>query len=56
MSDENIFEGDEAMTGLEKIQEKILAQSKAVCDEIIASANEEAKNILINFLLHQFYF
>ena len=36
------------MTGLEKIQEKILAQSKTVCDEIIASANEEAKNILIN--------
>ncbi len=36
------------MTGLEKIQEKILAQSKIVCDEIIASANEEAKNILIN--------
>ena len=35
------------MTGLEKIQEKILAQSKAVCDEIIASANEEAKSILI---------
>lgn len=36
------------MTGLEKIQEKILAQSKTVCDEIIASANEEAKEILIN--------
>lgn len=35
------------MTGLEKIQEKILAQSKTVCDEIIASANEEAKSILI---------
>ena len=48
MSDENIFEGDEAMTGLEKIKEKILAQSKTVCDEIIIAANEEAKNILIN--------
>ena len=48
MSDENIFEGDEAMTGLEKIKEKILAQAKTVCDEIITAANEEAKNILIN--------
>lgn len=36
------------MTGLEKIQEKILAQSKTACDGIIASANEEAKSILIN--------
>lgn len=35
------------MTGLEKIQEKILAQSKENCENIIASANEEAKNILI---------
>lgn len=36
------------MTGLEKIQEKILAQSKVNCDNIIAKANEEAKTILIN--------
>ena len=36
------------MTGLEKIQEKILAQSKTECDRIIAKANEEAKAILIN--------
>lgn len=36
------------MTGLEKIKEKILAQSKADCDLIIAKANEEAKSILIN--------
>lgn len=36
------------MTGLEKIQEKILAQSKANCDMIIAKANEEAKAILIS--------
>ena len=36
------------MTGLEKIQEKILAQSKANCDLIVAEANEEAKKILIN--------
>jgi len=36
------------MTGLEKIQEKILAQSKVNCDQIVANANEEAKAILIN--------
>lgn len=36
------------MTGLEKIQEKILAQSKADCDLIIAKANEQAKEILID--------
>ena len=36
------------MTGIEKIQEKILAQSKLKCDEIVAAANEEAKQILIN--------
>lgn len=36
------------MTGLEKIQEKILAQSKIKCDEIVAKANDEAKTILIN--------
>lgn len=36
------------MTGLEKIQEKILAQSKVNCDMIISKANEEAKEILIN--------
>lgn len=36
------------MTGLEKIQEKILAQSKLKCDEIVAKANEEAKAILID--------
>ena len=35
------------MTGLEKIQEKILAQSKLNCENIISAANEEAKNILI---------
>ncbi len=35
------------MTGLEKIQEKILAQSKINCELIIAEANEEAKAILI---------
>ena len=31
------------MTGLEKIQEKILAQSKINCDQIVSKANEEAK-------------
>lgn len=36
------------MTGLEKIQEKILAQSKADCELIIAKANEQAKEILID--------
>ena len=36
------------MTGLEKIQEKILAQSEENCAGIIAQANEEAKTILIN--------
>lgn len=36
------------MTGLEKIQEKILAQSKLNCDAIIEKANNEAKDILIN--------
>lgn len=36
------------MTGLEKIQEKILAQSEENCANIIAQANEEAKAILIN--------
>lgn len=36
------------MTGLEKIQEKILAQSKVNCDQIVAKANEEAKAILIS--------
>ena len=36
------------MTGLEKIQEKILAQSEENCAKIIAQANEEAKSILIN--------
>lgn len=36
------------MTGLEKIQEKILAQSKVNCDQIISQANEQAKAILIN--------
>lgn len=36
------------MTGLEKIQEKILAQSKLSCDSIIAKANAEAKEILIS--------
>ena len=36
------------MTGLEKIQEKILAQAKANGDLIVAKANEEAKEILIN--------
>lgn len=36
------------MTGLEKIQEKILARAKADGDVIIAKANEEAKEILIN--------
>ena len=36
------------MTGLEKIQEKILAQAKANGDLIVAKANEEAKGILIN--------
>ena len=36
------------MTGLEKIQEKILAQSKTNCDQIILKANEQAKEILIN--------
>lgn len=36
------------MTGLEKIQEKILEQSKVNCDLIVSKANEEAKNILIN--------
>lgn len=35
------------MTGLEKIQEKILAQSKTSCDAIIAKSNEQAKEILI---------
>lgn len=35
------------MTGLEKIQEKILAQSKVNCDLIVAKANDEAKAILI---------
>ena len=35
------------MTGLEKIQEKILAQSKINCDAIIAQSNEKAKEILI---------
>ena len=35
------------MTGLEKIQEKILAQSKTNCDAIIAKANAQAKEILI---------
>lgn len=36
------------MTGLEKIQEKILAQSKENCEDIIAQANDEAKSILID--------
>ena len=36
------------MTGLEKIQEKILAQAKENGDLIIAKATEEAKAILIN--------
>ena len=36
------------MTGLEKIQEKIMAQSKADCDRIIAEANAKAKEILID--------
>lgn len=36
------------MTGLEKIQAKILAQSDENCEKIIAKANEEAKAILIN--------
>ena len=36
------------MTGLEKIQEKILDQSKADCDVIISKANQKAKEILIN--------
>lgn len=36
------------MTGLEKIREKILDQSKTECDLIISKANEEAKAILIN--------
>ena len=36
------------MTGLEKIQEKILAQAEENCGRIIAAANEEAKSILIN--------
>lgn len=36
------------MTGLEKIQEKILAQSEENCNKIIAQANEEAKSILIS--------
>lgn len=35
------------MTGLEKIQEKILAQADENCGRIIAAANEEAKAILI---------
>ena len=35
------------MTGLEKIQEKILAQSKINCDNIVAQANAKAKEILI---------
>lgn len=35
------------MTGLEKIQEKILDQSKANCEIILEKANEEAKKILI---------
>lgn len=35
------------MTGLEKIQEKILEQSEVDCERIIARANEEAKAILI---------
>ncbi len=36
------------MTGLEKIQEKILAQAEESCARIISAANEEAKTILIN--------
>ncbi len=36
------------MTGLDKIREKILAQSKMDSDQIISKANEEAKSILIN--------
>ncbi len=36
------------MTGLEKIQEKILAQSKTNCDQIIEKANRQAKEILIS--------
>lgn len=35
------------MTGLEKIQEKILAGSEENCERIIMQANEEAKAILI---------
>ncbi len=35
------------MTGLEKIQEKILAQSKLNCEQIIADANAKAKTILV---------
>lgn len=35
------------MTGLEKIQEKILAGSDENCERIITQANEEAKAILI---------
>lgn len=36
------------MTGLEKIQEKILAQSSENCNAIISQANQQAKEILIN--------
>ena len=35
------------MTGLEKIQEKILAESKEAAEKIVADANAEAKAILI---------
>lgn len=35
------------MTGLENIQEKILAQSKLNCEKIITEANEKAKAILV---------